>query len=114
MTTENKAIDDLMKPRYKVIADYPDNEFSVGEILPDEVVSNEEDEILKYPHLFKKLEWWEERRESEMPEYVKIFDVVERFDKFKSRWESFLAITKKDFTPATEVEYLNQKQQGHD
>jgi hypothetical protein len=25
----------------------------------------------KYPHLFRKLEWWEERKENDMPDYLK-------------------------------------------
>lgn len=28
----------------------------------------------KYPHLFRRLEWWEMRDEKDMPEYVKLKD----------------------------------------
>jgi hypothetical protein len=79
--------EDLMKPRYKVIADYPGNIMPVGSIFWDDIESVE---IItptgsrsvqgsypyrdkhKYPHLFKPLQWWEERKPEEMPEYVKI------------------------------------------
>jgi len=134
----NKAIDDLLRPRYKVIADYPDNEFEVGEILPDDVVSNEEDEILKYPHLFKKLEWWEERQISEMPEYVKLpawhdeneteflhvdgknswhhFNEAGYFGiKHRSGGGLYVGYERSKFLPATEADFINyQKQQGHE
>lgn len=62
---------DLMRPRYKVIADYPESIHEVGDILSG--ASYEKHALYKdkYPHLFKKLEWWEERPESEMPEYLK-------------------------------------------
>lgn len=68
--------EELMKPRYQVIADYPDNKLTIGDILMQYV---ENDTVWRhrwsdghwaditvhnpsyYPHLFKKLEWWEER-----------------------------------------------------
>lgn len=66
------SIEELLLPRYKVTADYPDSEFQVGEILLQckdgiRLVSLTRNmyidwfKIDKYPHLFKKLEWWEER-----------------------------------------------------
>lgn len=91
--------EELLKPRYKVIADYPLNPFTVGEVLlmtsePDKrgyVLNNAPRNVNarfikdydKYPHLFKKLEWWENRKESEMLGYVKtafgICKVVKHF-----------------------------------
>lgn len=67
---------ELMKPRYEVIADYPSNLDPVGTILkcPDYdndftkeywVQSND-----NYPHLFRKLNWWEYRTAEEMPKKV--------------------------------------------
>jgi hypothetical protein len=76
----------LMAPRYKVIADYPDNPFAVDHILNlknvggfwrfqwadyDGLRYEMESHFIEYPHLFKKLEWWEERKVEEMPEYFK-------------------------------------------
>jgi hypothetical protein len=72
----DKKVEDLLRPRYKVIADYPNSTLSVDEII--EQIEVEEGQFLfnmgfshNYPHLFKKLEWWEERKESEMLKYVK-------------------------------------------
>jgi len=148
MTTENKAIDDLLKPRYKVIADYPYSKFNIGDIISmthkedvgmgqfewaTDFIGDEEDgmerygerEFSYYPHLFKKLEWWEERDKYNMPKYVsfphghhkfKEGEVVEVFNWYKypdacifhnhyhAGW----------LLPATEAEYFNQKQQGHE
>lgn len=74
--------EELMLPRYKVIADYPDSEFEVGEILLQckdgiRIVSLSRNmfmdffKVHKYPHLFKPLSCWEDRKPEEMPEYVK-------------------------------------------
>ena len=78
--------EELMKPRYKVIAIDTTETFQVGEILnhPEEwhdyLWVGPSGKIIfypeKYPHLFKKLEWWEERKPEEMPEYVKGYDRV--------------------------------------
>ena len=86
MTVEN-----LMMPRYKVIADYPHNPYKVGDLLEeftntafkltvtyngnsmDETQANTypASAIEKMPHLFRKLNWWEERKVEDMPDYVK-------------------------------------------
>lgn len=67
----------LMQARYKVIGDYPGNNFKVGDILPRDF--KVEGATLtphmvafydKYPNLFKPLDWWEERGPEDMPEYV--------------------------------------------
>lgn len=85
-----------MIPRYKVIADYPNQPFPIGDILPSRnyeyfpittiVYKNEfgenvrsvnwvESEVIdKYPALFRKLNWYEERDIEDMPKYVKIID----------------------------------------
>lgn len=49
-------MNELLKPRYKVIADYPGSPFPVGFIMKDDCES-----WSKYPANFRKLEWWEER-----------------------------------------------------
>jgi hypothetical protein len=79
--------EELLKPRYKVIAPYPDMPFSVGQVLllqkhkegweytwaeHDGFHSMTDLEMSEFPHLFKEMEWWEEREEKDMPEYVKI------------------------------------------
>lgn len=105
MTTE-----ELLKPRYKVIADWPNRkDFDIGQIITVAEVWNPgylmytiedyqgkreylQDFFDKYPHLFESLEWWERREESDMPEYVKFTQAVSGFKKnsvFKwSRWLS--------------------------
>lgn len=63
-----------MNPRFEIIADYPDSNFKIGEIIefdgiihgtsePQKFVRNPE----KFPHLFRKLNWWENRKVEEMP-----------------------------------------------
>jgi hypothetical protein len=77
--------EELMKPRYKVIADYPLSRFIIGSIVEGQKGRFDEwffeingkelpFDITQYPHLFKKLEWWEERKLEEMPQYVKEFN----------------------------------------
>ncbi len=72
---------DLLAPRFKVIAPFP-NMFFVGESgftmnwIIEPVVKSDKHFyngvcLDTYPHLFRKLSWWEMRQESEMPEYVK-------------------------------------------
>lgn len=85
--------EELLKPRYRVIAGYFFNPYSIGDILKqsphgglyvtrhqqlvdgvpvdiEDYVS--EESVLKYPHLFRKLEWHDGLKESELPEYVKV------------------------------------------
>lgn len=73
--------EELLKPRYKVIADYPDRAFEMNMPLEYNVVDSCFDnskasgvtiEPDNYPAIFKTLEWWEEREEKDMPEYVKV------------------------------------------
>lgn len=87
------STEELLKPRYKVIADYPtytgeSRKYShkKGDVIVfdtlDEVYLWKEqesdgtqcskDHFDKYPAIFKKLEWWEERADEDMPEYVKV------------------------------------------
>lgn len=69
---------ELLKPRWKVIADYPGNPAIVGSIL--KMRNDYQYEVNSklfimpegYPAIFKKLEWWEEREQEDLPEYVKL------------------------------------------
>lgn len=133
------SIDHLLKPRYKVIADFPKAKYIVGEILHvvdsiDEAdrfpfqqghspIMNDAGQFDKYPHLFKKLQWWEDRKSEEMPEYV----IRSKMDKSKEVLRvlhpscnsrifghedntiehRFIYPEARGFTPATEAEYLN-------
>lgn len=64
---------DLTAKRYLVIADYPGSQMEVGFVVTKEncLPYFFQFNIEKYPHLFRELQWWEMREESEMPEYVK-------------------------------------------
>lgn len=91
---------DLMIPRYEVVADYPDSEFKVGDIIEfaykrcKPFCFTEEAKIEywftdfidrgkkgstsyciltfePHPHLFRHLQWWEKRNIEDMPQYVK-------------------------------------------
>src|SRR5678815_6192710 len=69
--------EELLKPRYKVIADMPLLRFKIGDIhnahfIPINIWDKETYVRLDiYPHLFRKLEWWEERQPEEVPAYIK-------------------------------------------
>jgi len=108
---------DLMIPRYEVIADYPNNdEYPVGSIK--ENIGESYCKFLdQYPHLFRKLEWWEKRTVEEMPQYLKFHD--NEIIKVKNWNMEILWCEREDgggcslgvwskgygYTPATETEY---------
>ena len=69
---------ELLQPRYEVIDDYPKSDFKVGDIIQcsDDLVNDKDVGAFlrkfkynfdKYPHLFKKLNWWEHRKLEDMP-----------------------------------------------
>jgi hypothetical protein len=127
------TVEELLKPRYKVIADYPNSLFEAGEVLTKiegiSVYSTgrvgiDAYDVSHYPHLFRKLEWWEERQPEDMPEYVKgkingkkVFK-VSGFGPTSSGtlhigWmdekKGLIAQAAKALLPATEAEYLTFK-----
>ena len=138
----NLNIKELLNPRFEVIADYPKSEFKIGDILhrilyaTDDVFHSDKNagvggldlkDIEKYPHLFRKLNWWEKRNVNEMPEYLKqkVEPNIEIYQYEKIiRWEmnnTIGVISDKDMTccdlelwskknqylPATKKEYEN-------
>lgn len=68
---ENKlSVQELMKPRYEVIADYSTSDvigLEVGTIITK---YNLFPFCESYRHIFKPLKWWERREASELPDYV--------------------------------------------
>lgn len=58
--------DELMEPRYILENLWPGCQWGVGTIFP----ANFENFKI-YPYLFRRLEWWEERAEKDMPAFVK-------------------------------------------
>jgi hypothetical protein len=97
MTTE-----ELMKPRYKAIADYPYSGRKVGDVFHPSDVKAHSLFLDRYPHLFSKLEWWEERKTEDMPEYYKIDGTIYKWER-----EHGLkcCIARGHVLPATESEY---------
>ena len=73
---------ELMQPRFEVIETYPKSKFKKGDILEripnatndwynaDKSLINADillEEIEQYPHLFRKMNWWEKRTVEQMP-----------------------------------------------
>lgn len=144
------TVEELLRPRYKVIADYPNSEFEVGTIINfpnkrDYYTGNDEWEsefvrdknqggqfkfcikkIEPFPHLFKKLEWWEDRAIEDMPEYVRFKERVLKVSRWLSDIEDvengWCELVERGYDchtshllPATESEYtnyINSKQNG--
>jgi hypothetical protein len=70
--------EELLKPRYKVIADYPGSPYKIGDIKQcSESEHGDVNYYRQYPSIFKNLEWWEERNKIDMPDYVKQIDMVD-------------------------------------
>lgn len=61
MTTEQ-----LLAPRYEVIALWPNTDWKVGDIIEHELSSSAIKLYDTYPHLFKRLQWYEKREASEL------------------------------------------------
>ena len=130
-------IQELLKPRVKCIAADTSGDFEVGEIFYAEqdghfyMYGDNGTWILhpdKYPHLFRRLEWWEDRDVKDMPQYLKsnLDDkgwagnfVVEKVNEFHGDNNEYVAIDRDEtlqyctswYLPATEAEYLNQPKQ---
>jgi hypothetical protein len=126
-------VQELLKPRYKVIADYPASEYPVGYIIESETFSigDVDHNCYNYPHLFKRLEWWKNRtiEELESVKYVKVIkyrgywlvgDIVHAKFEIKSEGRGLYTgynIGRKpnyghyqpieELEPATEEEYLS-------
>ncbi len=131
--------EELLKPRYKVIADYPNQYYSIGHVITEESGMFQEldidfplDYLNQYPHLFKKLEWWEDRLPEDMPQYVKVQDSVRTVLKIERHSTGYFAASDgsnngfisdekrfivgrldynySDFIPATEQQYLTMEE----
>jgi hypothetical protein len=64
--------EELMKPRYKVIADYPRSDYKIGEII--NCAEEDAKHFGTWPHLFSRLEWWQNRTIEELSgvKYVRV------------------------------------------
>jgi|GEM_PF-2458540 len=137
--TSNTSVEELLKPRYKVIADYPYMETHLADMRIGRIVTEPNIRWLKnqfgiepdkFPRTFRKLEWWEERTEDQMPEYVRLNDQFRKdFDQVAKVVKSethecgiFLIVDKvngvvtrlhvENFWPITEQEYLTYQNQS--
>jgi hypothetical protein len=117
MNTEEQ-IAHLLKPRYKVIADYPRSPYVIGNIISDDDKEYTCEYMSRFPAIFKLLEWWEDREESDMPKYLKWQNngKVREVEKYR-KWFEALEVTFKGgrtrtmsakWTPCTEEEYNQQ------
>lgn len=116
--------EELLKHRYKVIADYPFTNYNIGDILLIEGTEDYKESRIsffeQYPLMFQPLQWWEERKVEDMPDYLKdigdseMFRIVkwlsnskaEIFTKWGKRYvdaEHFLPSTKEEYE-----QYLNK------
>jgi len=119
-----KTVEELLKPRWKVIADFPFNTYyKVGGVITDDrlmAARNENGHAVfacewnDYPNIFRKLEWWEEREPedigfvkwiSEGQEWVaKVLEIKkDGYFKWKDGWDPFQDTD----LPATEQEYID-------
>ena len=142
---------EMLQPRYKVIADYPYCPYEIGDLVEftdlgtsfhctttkewntfteefsDSVNYFSIDCLEMWPHLFQRLQWWENRNANEMPKYVKsladekgdIF-VIQEWDMemlvgwIDKKQRSVCSLTtfkpEYGYFPATEAEYNAQCQ----
>lgn len=114
------TIEQLTKRRYKVIAQWPLCPYELNSII-DECCMKGSDTCYydEWPHLFRKLEWWEERKAEDMPAYVKCLkspdQIIEPGSVLKVAWNDHGGKVEKGpwifpytncYEPSTESEYL--------
>ncbi len=128
--------EDLLKPRYEVIAEDTSGDFNKGDVLRDlygdgmlygsiSTTGFTQPLLDKYPHLFRKLHWAEKRDLKDLPQHISINKKVYKID----LWETYLGnrprsraensqlgidwhFHKHESRPATKQEYtqyINQK-----
>jgi len=117
------TVEELLIPRWLVIADFPFNEwYVVNDILLDNgkpAVLNQKGDAVgacnfkEFPHIFKPLGWWQERAKKDLPSFVKnlesgmlfkCMDIDNHHAFLKGfGWDSLV-----NLLPATEAEYLSQ------
>jgi len=108
--------EELMKPRWKVIGDFPGSPFVMGQVFTIPSFDKEftrkywAEEKDKYPHLFRRLEWFEERKEEELSKFVKTpgDDILELIVAGEWHLLNGRTISHKGLSqcvPATETEY---------
>lgn len=91
--------EELLIPRYEIIADYPNSPFKKGDILfkhtcegadgyvyviPHDFITSGsltyECDVERFPKIFRKLAWWEDRKPEDLPKYLKETDTGKVFE----------------------------------
>ena len=115
------SIEELMKPRWKVVTDYPQSLFFINEIVFYDGLWAKTDEVKvmvnpdSYPAIFKKLQWWEERKEEDLPKYLyhtqdnKIIKIIRIEVSGIVHITSTITSTIKYYLPSTKEEYYEQQ-----
>jgi hypothetical protein len=116
--------EDLLKPRYKLIATYPKCQYEIGDNFIWEEKNEEQSSFEMFgmfPHIFKRLRWWEDRKPNEMPKFILHKDggVFEVFQWLLTKnGESWLADTGteylyiSDIMPVLESEYISYENEN--
>ena len=111
------TVEELLMPRYKVIADYPNTPYGLNQVLTKREIRFGMGSLSpeNYPAIFRKLNWWEERKVEDMPDYVKwdvgIYPTWKKIMKV-DKWNSNGSFDHENVTisvincfPATEQQY---------
>lgn len=132
---QTMSTEELLMPRYKVIADYPGNKFIIGDILTfvREVAQSYDlwvnqnglqityNHFGKYPHIFQPLPWWSDREPQDLPEYLEWPDtgVVCKPSKYLGNFfylsddDSFgYSLANVNIATRAEYEQYNQQKEG--
>ncbi len=77
--------EELLLPRWKVIANFPESPYKIGYIIIYGYfrLNNSEyfrRDLMMYPALFKKLDWWEDRKVEDMPTHIKSIKSGQTFE----------------------------------
>lgn len=103
MTPQAKRLtpEELMQPRYEVIADYPGSFEAVGEVITitENILTVSAQQRLrydKYPGIYRRLDWWEHRKPEEMPEYVSYISLTlkDKFGDDETKTRKYEKVTK--------------------
>jgi hypothetical protein len=107
------TVEELLIPRCRVLADYPNSYFKVGDILtgspkiPTGAVGKFINDTTgwawvftpeKYRSIFQKVFWYEERRLEDLPKYIRIKDLY-----YEVKWKENLI---REASPDTEDDNL--------
>ena len=82
----------LMEPRVKLIAGWPGCQWNIGTVFPENFIGKDKDQVDLYLHLFKRLEWWEERKPEDMPQYLRMIKGSEYFKPGVYHVKEYMAI----------------------